>query len=115
METDNWKGKKVRCVNADAKPTLTKGMIYTVSDKYHSDHGECFRIYELNNVGFYSARFELFEEKPTSIRQVSTQSLSKPTEDQEEARLFALWTAPRPGNCGCDIPREQCDFHRPHS
>lgn len=32
---------------------------------------------------------------------------------QPPGLTFAQWlTAPRPGNCVCDIPRHQCRFHR---
>jgi hypothetical protein len=37
--------------------------------------------------------------------------LAPPPEDRIEAAVYAFFTAPKPGNCACNIPRQQCRYH----
>jgi len=103
---------KVKCIDVSglASDKLTEGHVYSVLE----DDGAT-RVYTLVDVpGYWNRnRFEIIDGEPIENVELAV-VVGEPQVDHEEERIWKLFRRRvAPGNCNCDIPRDQCNLHRP--
>ena len=103
----DMQGKKVRCIDIDGlseKTSITMGTVYTVKcTKASFDNNKLYVLEEYPGEAYYARHFEpVLENVPVVCAEVV----------DEEARLRAIFTAPRAGECKCGMPKDQCTYHR---
>jgi hypothetical protein len=102
--------KYIKCVNCSGTKNLTLGKVYEILDEVD----DRWLIVSDNGIKgeWYKERFEPYN-PPSHIVTNKTNKTNSSTLDHEEERVRSLFLAVSPGNCACNIPRHQCDYHKP--
>jgi len=102
---------KVKCIDPSATMgTLAKDKVYEVAREGKENYTLA------RGVGSWKKkRFVIVDDAAIVAPTTSSSSkiaASAVSSINEEERLRAILTAPRPGNCACDMPKSQCWMHK---
>lgn len=95
--------KRVKCVDNSQFPELEVGKIYVVLDEIMYPNGD--NRYHIKDLQGYAIRVSRFVEVA-----VDTETTA-PTATRDD-RLLDFFKQVGTGMCACNMPKDQCDYHR---